>query len=362
MVLRGCPPPLGVPPGLLRPSEGARHRRAASSTPWWSPGWPSTSIRTPLPPGGRASFPRGSGILPQSRSRGRAPSAPRAGSPCCPCACGANAAPRPPPPPRPSAPALLSAGGGLAGAGVVGAGGGRARQRRGRCCRGGGGGGGGGRCGAPASVGCRGGMHLTGCTSGWGGAPPPAPLSSARPPPGAPMPRPVCPLRPVAPLPLPLGPLPAPCPCRGSRPLSPTPWPARTPTVPRPAPCGWAPCPRLCVPFPCPGAFPALCLESRRPLPARCPPPLLRPCSVPRVPLPAPRPRSWALPLSPPAPCSALPWLARSSACAPSPPSWITRRASRCLCSCGSVTPGGERSGAGGRMCRARPGGEGLGG
>ena len=44
------------------------------------------------------------------------------------------------------------------------------------------------------------------------------------------------------------------------------------------------------------------------------------------------------------------------------PPSWITRRASRCLCSCGSVTPGGERSGAGGRTCRARPGGKGLGG
>ena len=35
---------------------------------------------------------------------------------------------------------------------------------------------------------------------------------------------------------------------------------------------------------------------------------------------------------------------------------------SRCLCSCGSVTPGGERSGAGGRTCRVRPGGKGLGG
>ena len=57
-----------------------------------------------------------------------------------------------------------------------------------------------------------------------------------------------------------------------------------------------------------------------------------------------------------------LPWLARSSACAPFPPSWITRRASCCLCSCGSVTPGGKRSGAGGRTCRVRPGGKGLGG
>ena len=79
------------------------------------------------------------------------------------------------------------------------------------------------------------------------------------------------------------------------------------------------------------------------------------------MPWPAPCARSWALPLSPPVPRTALPWLARSSACAPSP-SWITRRASRCLCSCGSVTPGGERSGAGGRTCRARPRGKGLGG
>ena len=38
--------------------------------------------------------------MPRSRSQGRAPSAPRAGSRCCPCACGADAAPRPPPPRR----------------------------------------------------------------------------------------------------------------------------------------------------------------------------------------------------------------------------------------------------------------------
>ena len=63
------------------------------------------------PTRGRASSPRGSGTVPQSRSQGRAPSAPRAGSPCCPCACGAGAAPRPPPP-RPSAPAPLSVRGG----------------------------------------------------------------------------------------------------------------------------------------------------------------------------------------------------------------------------------------------------------
>ena len=35
--------------------------------------------------------------MPQSQSPRQAPSAPRAGSPCCPCACGAGAAPRPPP-------------------------------------------------------------------------------------------------------------------------------------------------------------------------------------------------------------------------------------------------------------------------
>ena len=162
-------------------------------------------------------------------------------------------------------------------------------------------------------------MHLTGCTSGCGGAPPSAPLPSSRPLPRAPMPRPACPLGPAAPLPLPLGPFPAPCPCRGSRLPSPTPWPARSPTSPRPAPCTWAPCPCPCAPFPCPGPFPAPCPESRRPPPAPCSPPLLR-------------------------------------------PSWTTRRASRCLCSCGSVTPGGERSRAGGRTCRSRPGGKGLGG
>ena len=135
-------------------------------------------------------------------------------------------------------------------------------------------------------------------------------------PPGLPCPVPPVPWGPRRPCPCPLGPFPAPCPCRGSRLPSPTPWPARSPTSPRPAPCTWAPCPRPCAPFPCPGPFPAPCPESRRPL---CSPPLLR-------------------------------------------TSWTTRRASRCLCSCGSVTPGGERSRVGGRTCRSRPGGKGLGG
>ena len=49
------------------------------------------------PTRGRASSPRGSATVPQSWYQGRAPSAPRASSLCCPCACGAGAAPRPTP-------------------------------------------------------------------------------------------------------------------------------------------------------------------------------------------------------------------------------------------------------------------------
>ena len=83
---------------------------------------------------------------------------------------------------------------------------------------------------------------------------------------------------------------------------------------------------------------------------------------MPREIWPAPCACPWAPPLSPPVPRCALPWPARCPACAPSPPSWITRRASCCLCSCGSVTPGGECAGARGRACRVRPLGKGLGG
>ena len=166
---------------------------------------------------------------------------------------------------------------------------------------------------------------------------------------------------------------------RGALALAPGPLsgPLPVPRVPPPVPHALARplAHRTLAPLPAPGlpartpGHPSRALVPSRPRalsPAvRClrsaPPLLLRPCSLPRVPWPAPCARSWALPLSPPAPRSALPWLARSFACAPSPPSWITRRASRCLCSCGSVTPGGEHSGAGGRTCRARPGGKGLG-
>ena len=137
------------------------------------------------------------------------------------------------------------------------------------------------------------------------------------------------------------------------------------------------PCSRPCVSFPCPCPFPVPCPASRCPLPALCPPPLplaSAPCprfcprSLPRVPWPAPCACPWAPPLSPPVPRSALLWRTPCPACVPSPPSWITRRASCCRRSCGSVTPGGERSGTGGRTCRVRPvgkaalGGERLGG
>ena len=267
MVLWGCLPPRGVPLGFLRPSGGARHRRAGSSTSQRSPGWPSTTTRTPPH--------QGEGLLPQ-RVRDRAPVPvpwPALLRPPC----------RPPSLPlrlrrQCRAPSPLR----------------RGHPRR-LCPRPGGGlmvlvswGFGGDELAGVrvdvvevvvvvvvvvVGVVCRhlldaGGMHLTGCTSGCGGAPPPAPLLSPRPPPWAPMPRPACPLGPAAPLPLPLGPFPAPCPCRGSRLPSPTPWPARSPTSPRPAPCTWAPFPCPCAPFPCPGAFPAPCVV--RSAPPRC--------------------------------------------------------------------------------------------
>ena len=117
----------------------------------------------------------------KSRTQGRAPSAPRTGSPCGPCACGARAAPRPPAAKAAAIRAGPALGAGGAGWcwGRVGLGGMR----------------------SPASgsmlqrwawwwqwwwVWCAGicwmpgGMHRIGCTSGCGGAPPP------RPPPFAP--------------------------------------------------------------------------------------------------------------------------------------------------------------------------------
>ena len=64
------------------------------------------------PTRGRASSPRGSETVPQSRSHGRAPSAPRAGIPGCSCACGADAAPCPPSAEAIRASSALGAGGG----------------------------------------------------------------------------------------------------------------------------------------------------------------------------------------------------------------------------------------------------------
>ena len=130
-----------------------------------------------------------------------------------------------------------------------------------------------------------------------------------------------CPLH-LGTLPAPLSTLPVPWPLPGPLPVSRVPPLVHhalarcSPTSPRPAPCTWAPCPRPCALFPCPDPSPAPCL-SRRPL------------------LPSPPPLR---------------------------PSWTTRRASRCLCSCGSVTPVGERSRVGGRTCRSRPRGKGWGG
>ena len=295
----------------------------------------------------------GSGTASQSRSQGRAYSAPRAGSPCGPCSCGAGAAPRPPAArgrgyprrlrPRRGGGWLVLGSGVLGGDEVVGVdvvevgvvvvvvvgvmrrhlldAGGDAPHR----------------------------LHVR-----LPGRPAPPPLPSLRHLPAAPVPRPVCPRGPTAPLPLPLGPFPAPtplspCPRRGSRPLLPAPWPAppapvffpcpcscpwlrpRSPTVPRSTPSApWPPglgrCSRPCVSFSCPSPFPAPC--SRRAVRCPCPVPLrcrwpwrlahtfaLAPCRVrPGLPpalslwhspcrLPSPAPRSRGRHPAPPARC-----------------------------------------------------------
>ena len=219
-------------------------------------------------------------------------------------------------------------------------------------------------------------MHLTGCTFGCGEAPPPRPPPfDPASPPGSHAPSRLS-LGARGALALALGPHSGP---HASVPL-PVPW--VPPPVTHALACLLAhrpplrsmhltPCLGPCAPFPCPGFFPAPRPVWRRPLPALCPPLLLlasvprlclRRCSLPLAPWPAPCACPWALPLSPPVPRSAFPWLARSSACAPFPPSRITRRSSRCLCSCDSVTPGGERSGARGADVPRPPWGEGLGG
>ena len=115
-------PPEGTsqfPPSLRRSTASKGRFLKPLVVPWLAQlNHPYTS-----PTRGRASSPRASGTVPGSRSQGRAPSAPRAGSPCCPCACGAGGAPRPPPPTRPSAPALLSVRGGWLVPGLWGLGG-----------------------------------------------------------------------------------------------------------------------------------------------------------------------------------------------------------------------------------------------
>ena len=99
MVLWSCPPPRGyLSVSSVPPRSTASKRRFLNPlvVPWLTQhNRPYTS-----PTRGRASSPRGSGTVPQSRSQGRAAYAPRAGSPRCPCACGADAAPPPPPPRR----------------------------------------------------------------------------------------------------------------------------------------------------------------------------------------------------------------------------------------------------------------------
>ena len=95
MVLWACPPPRGTlrfPPSLRRSTASKCRFLDLLEVPWLAQhNHPYTS-----PTRGRVSSPRGSGTAPQSRSHRRPSSAPCAGPPRCPCACGADAAPRPP--------------------------------------------------------------------------------------------------------------------------------------------------------------------------------------------------------------------------------------------------------------------------
>ena len=192
---------------------------------------------------------------------------------------------------------------------------------------------------------------------------PPSPRPAL--PPGLP-----CPVPPV-----PWGPCACPCPCPwapfrsrarvagpASRPPHPGPLALPSPLVQPPAPGCPSRAPdhpsRALAPPRPPARVAGPASRPPRPGPLALPPPLA-PSPAPGPPARAPaRPSRAPTPPLPPA-CHAV---RRSPSPPPLRPSWTTRRASRCLCSCGSVTPGGERSRVGGRTCRSRPGGKGLGG
>ena len=112
MVLWGSPPPRGYLPVFSVPAEGHGIEWPVPQSPGGPLVGPAQPTVHPPPPRKRASSPRGSGTVPQSWSQGRAPSAPGAGSPCCPCARGAGAALRPPPAEAIRAGSALGAGGG----------------------------------------------------------------------------------------------------------------------------------------------------------------------------------------------------------------------------------------------------------
>ena len=101
-----------------------------------------------------------------------------------------------------------------------------------------------------------------------------------------------------------------------------------------------------------PRALPPSAAADLGALPCPCP------RSLPRAPRPIPCVCPWAPRLSPRISRAALLWPVPWPACAPSPPSRITRRASCCRRSCGSVTPGGVRMAAGGRTGRGLPSGK----
>ena len=286
MVLWGCPPPPGgtsqFSPSLWRSTASKGGFLSPLLVPWLA----QVNIPYTSPTRGRASSPRGSGTMPQCRSKGRAPHAPRAGSPWGPLCLRRSG--RAPPPPRRGHPRRLR----------------RRRRALGGWCWG---------------------------RGGWGGmsSPPPAPLPSTRPPPGLPCPVPPVPRGPWRTCPCPWAPFRPPrlCPparAVGSAACHPRPGlpahppslapliapgrPARAPARPScalapsrlPALCRAVCCPRsvpLCCCWPqCPVRVCALapCLVCPGPLPARAPGHF--PC---RLLSPAPRSRGWhAAPLA----------------------------------------------------------------
>ena len=354
------------PPGATswfhRPSGGARHQRAGSSSPWWSLRWPSSAPCTPPSPGGRLCPPGNRGRVPVPDPIVHGLSGTR----------GPHSSPRRLPPwllrqprrfragPRGAGAAAIRArptcgsraveagscgaspcrrGGGKLAGGLGGVGGGSGPPCGVRCCRWPGDGGG--RA-APASAGCRSNCTVLPGLLAAGTPRPPSPVMRLSLP--APSPCPVLPARGGPchpPPPCPWAPSLPPAPGSGS--ISPTCPPAcvSCPSLCDPRPClsCWRPCPsRVPTRAPCR----ALCPSFRWPCPCLSRAPALSCCCLHWRPARAPAlPRcsdALALPLCP-SPCAAAglhtplapalllrlpPSLGRPPPLAPCPRGWHT--------------------------------------